>query len=90
MDTIMQIGLVIGTANATVKHPSLEGWKMLIVQLLAADGKSPDGDPLLAVDSMGAGLGERVILTSDGASTRELLKSETTPVRWTVLGICDE
>ncbi|MSQ97349.1 MAG: ethanolamine utilization protein EutN [Gemmataceae bacterium] len=86
----MQIGLVIGTANATVKHPSLEGWKMLIVQLLAADGKSPDGDPLLAVDSMGAGLGERVILTSDGASTRELLKSETTPVRWTVLGICDE
>lgn len=86
----MQIGLVIGTANATVKHPSLEGWKMLVVQMLSADGKSPDGDPLLAVDSMGAGLGERVMLTSDGASTRELMKSETTPVRWTVLGICDE
>ena len=86
----MQIGLVIGTANATVKHPSLEGWKMLVVQMLAADGKSPDGDPLLAVDSMGAGLGEKVMLTSDGASTRELMKSETTPVRWTVLGICDE
>ncbi|MCE9555842.1 MAG: EutN/CcmL family microcompartment protein [Planctomycetes bacterium] len=86
----MQIGLVIGTANATVKHPSLEGWKMLVVQMLGADGKSPDGDPLLAVDAMGAGLGERVMLTSDGASTRELLKSETTPVRWTVLGICDE
>ena len=86
----MQIGLVIGTANATVKHPSLEGWKMLVVQMLAADGKSPDGDPLLAADSMGAGLGEKVMLTSDGASTRELMKSETTPVRWTVLGICDE
>ena len=86
----MQIGLVIGTANATVKHPSLEGWKMLVVQLLAADGKSPDGDPLLAVDALGAGMGERVMLTSDGASTRELMKSETTPVRWTVLGICDE
>ena len=86
----MQIGLVIGTANATVKHPSLEGWKMLVVQFLAADGKSPDGDPLLAVDALGAGVGERVMLTSDGASTRELMKSETTPVRWTVLGICDE
>ena len=86
----MQIGLVIGTATATVKHPSLEGWKMLIVQFLAADSKSPDGDPLLAVDALGAGVGERVMLTSDGASTRELMKSETTPVRWTVLGICDE
>lgn len=86
----MQIGLVIGTANATIKHPSLEGWKMLVVQFLAADGKSPDGDPLLAVDALGAGVGERVMLTSDGASTRELMKSETTPVRWTVLGICDE
>ena len=85
----MQIGLVIGTANATVKHPSLEGWKMLVVQMLAADGKSPDGDPLLAVDSMGAGLGEKVMLTSDGASTRELMKSETTPVRWSVQGIVD-
>jgi len=86
----MQIGLVIGTANATIKHPSLQGWKLLVVQMLAADGKSPDGEPLLAVDALGAGFGEQVMLTSDGASTRELMKSETTPVRWTVLGICDE
>jgi len=85
----MQIGKVIGTATATVKHRSLQHWKLLIVQLLAADGRSPDGDPLLAVDALGAGLGERVMLTSDGASTRELMKSENTPVRWTVLGICD-
>jgi ethanolamine utilization protein EutN len=85
----MQIGKVIGTATATVKHSSLEGWKLLIVQLQAADGESPDGDPLLAVDVLGAGVGESVMLTSDGASTRELMKSETTPVRWTVLGICD-
>ncbi|MCE9547932.1 MAG: EutN/CcmL family microcompartment protein [Planctomycetia bacterium] len=85
----MQIGLVLGTATATARHPSLLGWKLLVVQMLSADGRSGDGEPLLAVDSLGAGLGERVMLTSDGASTRELMKSETTPVRWTVMGICD-
>ncbi|HVX59291.1 MAG TPA: EutN/CcmL family microcompartment protein [Pirellulales bacterium] len=85
----MQIGSVVGIATSTVKHPSMEGWKLLVVQLLAADGKSPDGEPVLAVDRLGAGRGEKVILTSDGRSTRELLKSDTTPVRWSVMGIPD-
>jgi ethanolamine utilization protein EutN len=85
----MQIGSVVGIATSTVKHSSLEGWKLLVVQLLAADGKSPDGEPVLAVDRLGAGRGEKVILTSDGRGTRELLKSVTTPVRWSVMGIPD-
>lgn len=85
----MQLGSVVGTATSTVKHPSMEGWKLLVVQLLAADGKSPDGEPVLAVDRLGAGRGEKVILTSDGKGTRELLKSDTTPVRWSVMGIPD-
>ncbi|HEV7222038.1 MAG TPA: EutN/CcmL family microcompartment protein [Pirellulales bacterium] len=85
----MQLGSVVGIATSTVKHPSLEGWKLLVVQLLAADGKSPDGEPVLAVDRLGAGRGENVILTSDGRGTRELLKSDTTPVRWSVMGIPD-
>lgn len=85
----MQIGTVIGNATATVKHESMEGWKLLVVRLLMADGKSSDGDPVLAVDSFGAGTGEQVLLTTDGRSTRKLLQSDTTPVRWSVLGICD-
>ena len=85
----MQLGSVLGAATSTVKHASLAGWKLLVVQLLAADGRSPDGEPVLAVDRLGAGRGERVILTSDGKGTRELLKSETTPVRWSVMGIAD-
>ena len=85
----MQIGLVVGTATATLKHPSMEGWKLLVVQPLLADGSSPDGDPQLAVDCCGAGRGETVMLTSDGASTRELMNSPSTPVRWSVLGIRD-
>jgi ethanolamine utilization protein EutN len=85
----MQIAQVIGNATATVKHPSLQGWKLLLVQTLASDGKSPDGDPLLAVDVMGAAVGQRVMIVSDGQSTRELVGSDQTPARWTVFGICD-
>ncbi|MHC4404992.1 MAG: EutN/CcmL family microcompartment protein [Planctomycetota bacterium] len=85
----MLSGLVVGTATATVKHPSMEGWKLLVVQPLAADGRSPDGDPILAVDGLGAGRGETVILSSDGRGTRELLQHDNTPVRWSVIGIPD-
>jgi ethanolamine utilization protein EutN len=85
----MQIGTVMGTATSTIKHPSMQGWKLLVVQLLAADGRSPDGEPVLAVDRLGAGRGEQVILSSEGKATKDLLKSETTPVRWSVIGIAD-
>ena len=86
----MQLARVIGNATATVKHESMDGWKLLIVRLLMADGKSPDGDPVIAIDSFGAGKGEKVLLTTDGRSTRELVKNDKTPVRWSVMGICDE
>ena len=83
----MLTGRVLGTATATVKHPSMKGWKLLLVQPLEADGRSPDGDPVLAVDRLGAGTGETVILSSDGRGTREMLGDDTTPVRWSVIGI---
>ena len=85
----MLTGRVIGSATATVKHPSMQGWKLLLVQPLMADGRSPDGDPVVAVDAVGAGKGETVIISSDGQGTRELLRSNTTPVRWSVIGIPD-
>jgi len=84
----MQLGRVVGHATATVKHPSIAGWRMLVVQPLARDA-SPDGDPLLAVDSLGAGRGDTVLLTNDGAGTRELLGCDTTPARWMVLALPD-
>jgi ethanolamine utilization protein EutN len=85
----MQLGLVIGTATTTIKHPSMNGWKLLVVQPYMVDGRSPDGEPVLAVDSLGAGKGEHVLITSDGKGTRALLNSENTPVRWSVMGIAD-
>lgn len=83
----MQLGLVVGTATATRKHASLAGVKLLVVQTLLADGESPDGEPVLVADQLGAGTGETVMITSDGKYTRELLKDDATPVRWCVIGI---
>lgn len=84
----MLLGRVIGTATSTVKHPSLQGRKMLIVQPLMADHTRPDGDPVLAVDELDAGRGETVILTSDGKSVRRML-GDNSPVRWSVIGTRD-
>jgi ethanolamine utilization protein EutN len=85
----MQLALVIGTATATVKHASMRGAKLLIVQPHLADGKTPDGEPFLAVDAVGAGRGERVMISSDGRGAREFLNDDNSPVRWTVIGIRD-
>ena len=80
---------VIGNATATVKHASLVGCKLLLVQPLMADRVSPDGDPVLTADTTGAGRGDLVVVTSDGRYARELTGSDTTPLRWTVMGIED-
>jgi ethanolamine utilization protein EutN len=85
----MYIGRVMGNATATIKHPSMEGWKLLLVMALQADGQTPEGDPILVIDSLGAGKGETVMITSDGIGTRDIVGDMTSPVRWSVLGICD-
>ena len=84
----MFAALVVGNAVSTVKHPSMEGWKLLVVQPMD-EGGTPAGDVVLAVDALGAGKGETVIISSDGKATRELLRSDNTPVRWSVIGIKD-
>ena len=85
----MQIGEIVGHAVATVKHASLTGWRLPVVQLFGVDCK-PDGEPILAIDSLGAGVGDRVILCNDGAGCRQLVDSKTSPARWFVMGMCDK
>ena len=85
----MHLARVIGTATATIKHPTLQGAKLLVVQPYLADNRTPDGDPLLVVDSVGAGRGETVIISRDGRYAREWLKTDATPVSWTTIGIKD-
>ena len=75
-------GKVIGTATSTVKHPTLNGWKMLVVRT--------ETEPYIAVDNLGAGAGDEVIISSDGKFTSELVDSKNTPIRWSVIGIADK
>jgi len=84
----MQLALVTGRATATVRHKSLVAAKLLVCQPLGVD-ESPNGDPVLAVDQLGAGAGDRVIISSDGLGLRELLKDNNSPARWWTLGIVD-
>lgn len=84
----MQQALVQGHATSTVKHPSLNGQRLLLAQTTDNKGK-PDGDPILVLDKLGAGVGDRIIVTSDGRGLRELLGSGNSPARWWTLGIVD-
>jgi ethanolamine utilization protein EutN len=82
----VQLARVVGHATATVKHPSLRGWRLLVVQPLTAAG-GPDGEPLLAIDSLGAAVGFDVVVVNDGTAIRELVGDRTTPIRWMVQGL---
>jgi ethanolamine utilization protein EutN len=85
----MNLATVIGYATSTVKHPSLNGWRMLVVQPLLANGER-DGTPLIAIDELGSRMGSNVIISSDGAAVREAMGTNNSPVRWIVIGQPDE
>ncbi len=84
----MQPALVLGSANATVKHESFDGQRLVIVQPVGMDDAA-DGPPLVAVCGLGSRRGDRVILTSDGVYARTVTNHANTPARWSVIGIVD-
>ncbi len=84
----MLLAKVVGRATATVKHETLTGQRLLLVQPLDDQGQA-DGDPQLAIDNLGSRLRDTVMLTTDGAAIRDLLKKDNTPIRWAVIGIAD-
>ena len=85
----MFIARVDGSITSTVKHKSLGGQRLLIGQRLEANGAEV-GEPLVLIDDLGAGLGSRVLVTSDGDLARQKLADNTTPSRMMVVGIIDE
>jgi ethanolamine utilization protein EutN len=84
----MQLALVVGHATATIKHPSLQGWRLVLSQLLTADEKE-EGEPQLAIDSLGANPSSLVIVSNDSAAAREMVGAKNSPARWFVLGMRD-
>jgi ethanolamine utilization protein EutN len=85
----MLLARVEGNIVATRKHPSLEGWRLVICQPISADGE-PEGSPQVAIDSHGAGMHQQVVISSDGLSARKAVGDNYSPVRWLVIGIVDE
>jgi microcompartment protein CcmK/EutM len=80
---------VEGSLTATRKHPSFTGWRLLICQPIGVAG-DPEGAPQVAIDPLGAGLHQRVIISSDGAAARTLVGDPSSPARWSVIGLVDE
>ena len=83
----MQIARVIGTVVATIKDESLGGRKLLIVQTLDAELK-PKGSPLVALDAVGAGVGE-LVFWCRGKEASFPFKRDSTPTDCTIVGIID-
>ena len=84
----MLIGRVVGTLVATQKHAKLEGAKLLLVQPLTLDDQ-PKGVPVLAIDRMGAGVGDKVLYLIEGKAAQEALGRKAAPVDAAIMGIID-
>ena len=84
----MQIARVVGTLVSTQKHRKFEGAKLLLVQPLGPDDQ-PRGTALLAVDSVGAGVHEKVLIVLEGRAAGEALGRKAAPVDAAIVGIIE-
>ena len=85
----MVLARVIGSVVATQKHDTYEGGKLLLVQPLSLKG-AREGKTLLAVDTVGAGAGETVIVVVEGRSACQAMRTSEAPVNAAIVGIADE
>ena len=84
------LGVVTGTVVCTVQHPFYEGRKQLIVSRVNLDDVIDETDYVVAIDMVGAGVGERVLVQDEGSSARQTLKTSAyAPVRALVVGVID-
>ena len=84
----MLIARVVGNVVATRKHEKFDGAKLMLVQPLNLDD-SPRGAALLAVDGVGAGVEEKVLIVLEGRAAGEALGKKAAPVDAAIVGIID-
>ena len=84
----MLLARVVGTVVSTDKHAAFEGAKLLLVQPVGPDDR-PSGTTLLAVDSVGAGVHEKVLVVMEGRAAGEALGRKGAPVDAAIIGIVD-
>ncbi|HLO11424.1 MAG TPA: EutN/CcmL family microcompartment protein [Pseudoneobacillus sp.] len=85
----MIIGKVIGSVVSSAKAEKLQGKKLLIVQPLDLISIQPDGKPVIAIDTVGSGKGEVVMVVS-GSSARQTVVTNGTPVDAAIIGVVDQ
>ena len=85
----MILGQVTGSLTSTIHHRAMGGKKLLIVDKLDAAG-NPTGDYMIALDAIGAGAGETVLILDEGNGARQILRDSGAPVRSLIVGIVDE
>jgi microcompartment protein CcmK/EutM len=83
----MLIARVIGTTVSTIKEPTLEGRKLLILRQAGVDGE-PTGKPYVAVDTLDAGIGD-LVLTAHGSSGRQTEITKNRPVDAVIMAVID-
>ena len=85
----MKLARVVGTVVSTINTPDFDERTLLLCDLLGP-GLEPAGGYLIAVDAVGAGAGEIVLLLDEGNSARQVLRAPDAPIRTVVVGIVDE
>lgn len=85
----MVLARIEGNLTATRRHPSLQGWRLLICQPLNAAGEA-EGVPTVAIDPLGAALHQQVMISTDGSATRQKVNDPKSPLRNMIIGIIDE
>ncbi|MDX2108979.1 MAG: EutN/CcmL family microcompartment protein [Verrucomicrobiota bacterium] len=80
---------VEGSITATITHPSLSGWRLVLCQPVDELDKK-DGALLIAIDCLGAGMHQKVVVTSDGKGIRERVGNPLSPIRFMTVGVVDE
>jgi len=85
----MILGRITGNVVSTIHHTVVDGRKLLLAERLDQEGK-PTGGYLIALDGIGAGRGEIVLILDEGSGARQILDNASAPVRSIVVGIVDE
>ena len=84
----MILGRIIGSVVSVIHHPIVEGRKLLVAERLDPNGR-PTGGYVIAIDAIGAGQDETVLILDEGNGARQILDDTTAPVRSIVVGIVD-
>jgi len=84
----MMLGRITGSVVSTIHHPVVAGRKLLVAERLDANGR-PTGGYVIAIDAIGAGKGETVLILDEGNGARQVLDDADAPVRSLIVGIVD-